>query len=75
MFAAQENKEHVVFLQYQYQCWIVRSGLIQVVSHTYELASLNIKRSIDCGDARQIMSLYDADRKHVLVNKCILLRT
>jgi len=31
-----------------------------------ELESLNTKRSVDCGDARQIISLYSADRKHLL---------
>ena len=63
MFAAQENKEHVVFLQ-EVSCWTVRGGLFREVAHTCELESLNTKKSIDCGDAKQIISLYGADRKH-----------
>jgi hypothetical protein len=33
--------------------------------HTCELQLLNTKRSVDCGDARQIISLYSVDRKHL----------
>jgi len=43
----------------------VRSELLQVVAYAHELESLDTKRSIDCVDMRQIISLYSTDRKHL----------
>jgi len=43
----------------------MHGGMFREVAHTCELESLNTKTNVDCGDARQIISLYGADRKHL----------
>jgi hypothetical protein len=45
--------------------WSVHSQLLQEVAYACELESLDITRSGDCSDVRQIISFYSADRKHL----------
>jgi len=40
------------------------SELFREMAYACELESLDTKRSVDCGEVRQIISLYSADRKH-----------
>jgi hypothetical protein len=64
VFASQANTEHAVFLQAVWRCG--HSELLLEVAYVCELESLDTKRSVDCVDLRQIISLYSADRKHLL---------
>jgi len=62
VFAAEANKEHV-FLQ-EVLCWCVHSEMLREVAYACELESIDRKSSVDCGGARQIISLYSTARKH-----------
>jgi len=59
VFATEANTEHVVFLQE------VCSELLREMPYACERESLDTKSSVECGGARQIISLYSADRKHL----------
>jgi len=64
VFASQTNTEHAVFLKAVWRS--VHSELLLEVAYAFELESLDTKRSFDCVDVRQIISLCSAGRKHLL---------